>query len=147
MVKSSKAWDWLSMAEDDLRDARRDYEYESFASSVNHAELACQKALKALIVALGYEPLKTHKPSIQIKTIITGGLLEGRRELIDRIGRIISYAMTLEDQGTIPRYGWETINRIIKPLEIYDKEKTKSLLENAEYVFSKVKEILGEIDC
>lgn len=146
MVKSSKAWDWLSMAEDDLRDARRDYEYESFASSVNHAELACQKALKALIVALGYEPLKTHRPSIQIKTMIVGGLLE-EKELIDRIGRIISYAMTLEDQGTMPRYGWETINRIIKPLEIYDREKAKSLLENAEYVFSRVKEILGEIDC
>jgi HEPN domain-containing protein len=74
------------MAEDDLRDAWRDFEAGSYASSVYHAELSCQKVLKAL-------------------------------------------------------------NKIIKPSEIYDKEKAGALIDNAEHVLRKIKEIVGGIDC
>jgi len=31
--------------------------------------------------------------------------------------------------------------------EIYDKEKAKALLDNADHVLRRVKEILGEVDC
>ncbi|MEM4637045.1 MAG: HEPN domain-containing protein [Nitrososphaerota archaeon] len=58
------------MAEDDLRDALRDYEAGSYGSAVYHAELASQKTLKAIITALGFEPIKTHKPNLQLKGLI-----------------------------------------------------------------------------
>ena len=147
MVRSRKSLDWLSMAEDDLRDALRDYEAGSYASVVYHAELASQKALKAIITALGFEPIKTHKPTLQLKGLIAGGLIQLEKHIMDKLQNIISYAISLEDQGTIPRYGWETVNRIIKPSEIYDKEKARALLDNAEYVVRSISDILGEIDC
>ncbi|MEM0079717.1 MAG: HEPN domain-containing protein [Nitrososphaerota archaeon] len=147
MVRSRKSLDWLSMAEDDLRDALRDYEAGSYASAVYHAELASQKALKAIITALGFEPIKTHKPTLQLKGLIAGGLIQLEKHIMDKLQNIISYAISLEDQGTIPRYGWETVNRIIKPSEIYDKEKARALLDNAEYVVRSISDILGEIDC
>ncbi len=62
---------------------------------------------------------------------------------MDKLQNVIPYAISLEDQGTIPRYRWETIDKIIKPSEIYDKEKTKALLDNAEYVIKSIREILG----
>jgi HEPN domain-containing protein len=52
MVRNNKVFDWLLMAEDYLRDAWRDFEAGSYASSVYHAELSYQKTLKALITAL-----------------------------------------------------------------------------------------------
>jgi HEPN domain-containing protein len=147
MVRNNKVFDWLSMAEDDLRDAWRDFEAGSYASSVYHAELSCQKVLKALITALGHEPMKTHKPPIQLKMIISMGILEEKKNLQEEILSILPYAITLEDQGTIPRYGWQTLNKIIKPSEIYDKEKAGALIDNAEHVLRKIKEIIGGIDC
>ncbi|MBS7617398.1 transposase [Candidatus Bathyarchaeota archaeon] len=38
-----------------------------------------------------------------------------KKEDMDLLNRAISYSITLEDQGTIPRYGWETVDRIVKP--------------------------------
>ncbi len=135
------------MAEDDLRDALRDYEAGSYASAVFHAELASQKALKALITALGFEPIKIHKPTLQLKALLAGGLIQLEKNLTEKLQTIISYAISLEDQGAIPRYGWETRDRIIKPSEIYDKEKAKALLENAELITTSTRELIGEIDC
>ncbi|MFN3621840.1 MAG: hypothetical protein ACK4TI_03025 [Nitrososphaerales archaeon] len=38
-----------------------------------------------------------------------------KKEDMDLLNRAISYSITLEDQGTVPRYGWETVDRIVKP--------------------------------
>ena len=146
-MKNRKTLDWISMAEDDLRDVLRDYEAGSYASAVFHAELASQKALKAIITTLGLEPIKTHKPALQIKALIAGGLIQLEKQLMEKLQTIISYAVSLEDQGVMPKYGWETRNRIIKPSEIYDKEKAKGLLENAELIITSTRELIGEIDC
>ena len=146
-MKNRKTLDWISMAEDDLRDALRDYEAGSYASAVFHAELASQKALKAIITTLGFEPIKTDKPTLQIKALIAGGLIQLEKQLMEKLQTIISYAVSLEDQGVMPGYGWETRNRIIKPSEIYDKEKAKGLLENAELIITSTRELIGEIDC
>jgi len=135
------------MAEEDLRDAWRDLEARSYASSVYHAELSCQKALKVLITARGHEPMKTHKTSIQLKIMIGIGMLEEKKKLQEEILSILPYAITLEDQETIPKHGWQTVNKIIKLSEIYDKEKAEALIDNAEHVLRKVREIIGGIDC
>ncbi len=66
---------------------------------------------------------------------------------MEKLQTIISYAITLEDQGVMPKYGWETRNRIIKPSEIYDKEKAKALLENAELIIASTRKLIGEMDC
>ncbi|MCD6443466.1 hypothetical protein J7L70_00465, partial [Candidatus Bathyarchaeota archaeon] len=60
---------------------------------------------------------------------------------------VILYATTLEDQGTMPRYGWETVDRIVKPSELYDQEKAALLIENAKAVLDGVRELMGELDC
>ncbi|MEM2742023.1 MAG: hypothetical protein QXG36_05800 [Nitrososphaeria archaeon] len=44
---------------------------------------------------------------------------------------IISYASLLETQGSMPRYGWETEERIILPSEVYTKEVAKELFNSA----------------
>ncbi|MEM4311039.1 MAG: hypothetical protein QXX95_01440 [Nitrososphaerales archaeon] len=62
------------------------------------------------------------------------------------LDRIISLSLVLEDQGVIPRYGWETLSRIIKPSEIYDEEKAGLLLENAREVLRLAKKLIGELN-
>jgi HEPN domain-containing protein len=63
------------------------------------------------------------------------------------LDRIISLSLVLEDQGVTPRYGWETISRIIKPSEIYDEEKNRLLIENAKEILKIVKRVISELDC
>ena len=63
------------------------------------------------------------------------------------MNKAITYAIVLEDQGTTPRYGWETVDRIIKPSEIYSEDIARALLKNAERVYEIVKTLLGEVDC
>lgn len=147
MVKSRKAVDWLSMAQEDLEDALNSFESGRYAASVFHAELASQKAVKALIAGLGFEPGKTHRPTVVLKALILGGLISLEDHLMEEVNKIISYAIVLEDQGTTPRYGWETVDRIIKPSEIYSKEISESLLKSSEKVVELVENVLRRIDC
>ncbi|MEM4311038.1 MAG: HEPN domain-containing protein [Nitrososphaerales archaeon] len=72
MPISKKSLDWISMAEEDLEDSEADYRERRYASSVFHAELCAQKALKGIIIALGFEPGKTHRPSLVLKGLISG---------------------------------------------------------------------------
>jgi len=145
LPRSRKVFDWLEMAREDLRDARRDLEGGSYASAVFHAELSSQRSVKAVIAALGYEVPKTHKPT-EVLRIVAPSSRENK-QLRDKIEKIITYAITLEDQGTIPRYGWESIDRIVKPSEIYDKEKATVLMDNAQLVLKLSEEVVGDIDC
>ncbi|RLE61915.1 MAG: hypothetical protein DRJ49_05240 [Thermoprotei archaeon] len=147
MPKHTKAFDWLSMAQEDLEEAFESLDNKRYASTVFRAELSAQKAIKALIVALGFEPGKTHKPTLVLKGLIAGGLIDLREDLMRKVNEAITYAIVLEDQGTTPRYGWETVDRIIKPSEIYSEDIARALLRNAERVYEIVKSLLGEVDC
>ncbi|RLE87839.1 MAG: hypothetical protein DRN04_17740 [Thermoprotei archaeon] len=147
MPKHAKALDWLSMAKEDLEEAFECFNNRRYASAVFKAELSAQKAIKALIVALGFEPGKTHRPTLVLKGLISGGLVSLKEDLMGKLNEAITYAMVLEDQGTTPRYGWETVDRIIKPSEIYSENIAKALLKNAEKVYQIVEEVFGEIDC
>lgn len=142
-----KALDWLEMAEEDLKDCRRDFIDGRYPSAVFHAEQSAQKAVKALIAALGFEPGKTHKPTAVLKALIAGGLVALEKPLMKLLDRAILYATTLEDQGTMPRYGWETVDRIVKPSELYNREKAALLIENAKAVLDATKQLMGELDC
>jgi len=147
MPKHRKALDWLSMAKEDLEEAFESFNNKRYASAVFQAELSAQKAIKALIVALGFEPGKTYRPTLVLKSLISGGLVDLKEKLMGKLNEAITYAIVLEDQGTTPRYGWETVDRIIKPSEIYSEDIAKALLKNAEKVCQIIEEIFGEIDC
>ncbi|RLI23710.1 hypothetical protein DRO57_08390 [Candidatus Bathyarchaeota archaeon] len=142
-----KALDWLEMAEEYFKDCERDFRDSRYPSAVFHPEQSAQKTVKALIVALGFEPGKTHKPTIVFKALIAGGLVALEKPLMKLLDRVILYATTLENQGTMPRYGWETVDRIVKPSELYDGEKTGLLMENARAVLDTARELIGELDC
>ncbi len=142
-----KALDWLSMAEEDLDDSDADLREGRYGSSVFHAELSAQKCVKGVIVALGFEPGKTHRPSLVLRGLMIGGLIELPEEEMRLLDRLVSLSLVLEDQGVAPRYGWETIDRVIKPSEIYDEEKTHLLVANAREVFRIAKQIIEGLDC
>jgi len=41
---------------------------------------------------------------------------------------MVDNAASIEKQRSMPRYGWETRDRIIKPSEIYDEEKAREIM-------------------
>jgi len=84
---------------------------------------------------------KTHFPS----DILVGDVLnnpETLRELTlskEAIGFLLSMAdnaASIEKQRSMPRYGWETRDRIIKPSEIYDEEKAEEIIGRSRTVMS-----------
>ena len=147
MPVSRKALDWLSMGEEDLGASESDLGEGRYGSSVLHAELPAQKCVKGVTVALGFEPGKTHRPSIVLRGLIIGGLVNLNEERMRLLDRLISLSLVLEDQGVAPRYGWETVERIIRPSEIYNEERARLLVANAREVFGLAKRIIGELDC
>jgi len=142
-----KSLDWISMAEEDSQDSESDYRDRRYASSVFHAEVCAQKSVKAVTVALGFEPGKTHRPSLVLRGLITAGLVNLHEEAMRDLDRLVSLSLALEDQGVAPRYGWETISRVIKPSEIYDEEKARLLINNSFEVLRIARKVIGDLDC
>ena len=68
-------------------------------------------------------------------------LLDLKDEQMEDLRRLAEYVLVPEDQGVTPRYGWETVDRIIKPSEIYDEAKASSLLTNAKMVVESTKKL------
>jgi len=53
------------------------------------------------------------------------------KEQIKLLLKMVDNASSLEEQRSMPRYGWETRDRIIKPSEIYDESKAKEIMDRA----------------
>ena len=74
---------WIANAEKDLKWAERmleegDYDYSAF-----HSQQAAEKALKALIIAQGKHPPRTHDIEVLLNTLRSSGL---DVRLLDRLG-------------------------------------------------------------
>ncbi|MCY0868621.1 MAG: HEPN domain-containing protein [Desulfurococcus sp.] len=64
------------MAREDLSVAYSIFNSDQHAASVFYAELASQKAVKALIAASGFEPGKTHRPTVVLKALISSRIVD-----------------------------------------------------------------------
>ena len=106
---------------------------------------------------------KTHFPS----DLLVGEVLnnpETTRDLTlsrDQIGFLLAMAdnaASIEKQRSMPRYGWETRDRIIKPSEIYDEEKASEIMSRSKtiqaaahdfystLVAKELESVLGKVD-
>lgn len=141
MKNIQKTKDWLEMALDDMDDAVSDLSEKRYPSSVFHAQQCTEKILKSVLYFFGVVQGKTHFPS----DILVGDILnnpETLRELTlskAAIGFLLSMAdnaASIEKQRSMPRYGWETKDRIIKPSEIYDEEKAEEIVGRSRAVMS-----------
>ncbi len=131
----SKARDRLKMCIENMRRGKARYCEGDYSDAVFRIQLAVEDACKAILSFLGIEFRKTHFPSV-----IMGRILSNRQRMkklnlgtehVRYLTLIISYASLLETQGSMPRYGWETEERIILPSEVYTKEVTKELFNSA----------------
>lgn len=120
---------WILMAISDLERVIRNFESEDFAAAVFRAQTSAERLSKGLIFLFGLQFKKTYKPTAIIKKVL------GERQLTETqkklVSQIISKAKILEEQGTIPRYGVETPTTILRPEELYDKNKTLELIRVA----------------
>ncbi len=126
---------WLKMAEEDLKDASLDIENSRFPSSVFHSQQCAEKVCKAILSSLGIESGKTHFPSSVLELMVMrGNKFQLSRQDLETFDRIVNFSKLLESQKESPRYGWETVDKIIMPSEIYDANKAGALFNNAKEV-------------
>jgi HEPN domain-containing protein len=135
-MNSDRALGRLRMVLDDLRRCVRSYGLGDYSDCVFRAQLSVDNACKAVLSILGVEFERTHFPSHIISENIlsdanTVKRLNLSRSQIELLVRLVVYASPLEEQRTMPRYGWETEQEIIPPSEIYRKQLTDILLGNA----------------
>ncbi len=133
MNNIQKTEDWIMMALEDYSDSKADFNDGRYPSSVFHAQQCTEKALKALLSFFGISHEKTHFPSdILGENILNDpeitSTLQLNKEQIQMMLKMTELASIIEGQRTMPRYGWETRDRIIKPSEIYNEEKADELL-------------------
>jgi HEPN domain-containing protein len=135
MTNYQKARDWMHLALLELRTALETFRLDDFNACIQHCQQSLERAVKSILAFLGKEVKLTHAPSLDIERSI----LEKPEELQqlrlnpDQIGllvRIVTWSSVLEGQGTMPRYGWETTERIIPPNEIYNAELAPFLVDH-----------------
>ena len=136
MKNIQKTRDWLHMALKEFDAAYADFMDERYSESIQHAQQCAERVGKSILSFLGFVPEKTHHPSDYIveeilqhpEVVKKLGLSEDEvRYLVD----MVTFSSPLERQGTMPRYGWETKERIITPDEIYKKEIADVMMKNA----------------
>ncbi|MFB0561399.1 MAG: HEPN domain-containing protein [Candidatus Lokiarchaeia archaeon] len=135
-MNSDRALGRLRMALDDLHRCVRSYGLEDYLDCAFRSQLSVENAGKAILSILGVEFEKTHFPSHIISENIlsdanTVKRLNPSRRQIELLVTLVAYASSLEEQRTMPRYGWETEYEILPPSEIYRKQLTEILLRNA----------------
>ncbi|NJD51534.1 MAG: HEPN domain-containing protein [Candidatus Methanoperedens sp.] len=121
------------IALDDYNDALSDFNEGRYPSSVYHAQQCAEKALKALLSFFGVVHEKTHFPSdILGEDILSDPEITSRfqltKEHIQLMLKMTELASIIEGQRSMPRYGWETKDRIIRPSEIYNEEKADEII-------------------
>jgi len=130
----SKARDRLKMSLEDLRRGLARYLEGDYPDAVFRFQLSVENACKSILSFLGIEFEKTHFPSVLIGRLVSDKerlkKLNLSREQITHLTLIISHASSLESQGSMPRYGWETEERIIMPSEVYVEDVAKELLRS-----------------
>lgn len=134
MSNFSKARDKLKMVLDDLRRSISRYFEGDFPDSIFRMQLAVENACKSILSFLGVEYELTHFPSTIISHLLSDKSAFKRygfkKEHTNYLLQVITYASSLETQGSMPRYGWETEERIILPREIYDENLAKMLIRD-----------------
>lgn len=135
MKNKAKSEYWIEMAEEDMKDAAISLKNHRFPSAVFHSQQCCEKVCKAILAFLGIEAGKTHFPSSVIELmVIRGNKYQMLNKDIETLERIVALSRVLESQKEFPRYGWEMVDKIIMPSEIFDANKTTSFFKNAEEV-------------
>ncbi len=133
MTNYQKARDWMHLASLELRTALATFRADDFSACIQHCQQSLERAVKSLLAFLGKEVKHTHAPSLELRR----GILEDPEELqrlalsqdqIELLVDIVTWSASLEGQGTMPRYGWETAERIIPPDEVYDRELVSLLV-------------------
>ncbi len=66
--------------------------------------------------------------------VIRGNKYQLSTKELETLDRIVNFSKLLESQKESPRYGWETVDKIIMPSEIYDENKASALFMNAKEV-------------
>ena len=126
MENRQKMKDWIGMGLEDIDDANADFDEGRYHSSVFHAQ-------QCILSFFGIIHEKTHFPS----DVLGGDILDNPEvtsnfnlnvDHIKLLLNIVENTSCMEKQRSMPRYGWETKDRTIKPSEIYDKEKAKEQL-------------------
>lgn len=136
MKNTQKARDWLHMALREYDVAIGDFNTGRNSEAIQHAQQCAERVCKSILSYLGFEVKKTHHPSdfiveeiLERPEVIQSSGLSG--EEVKYLVDIATLSSPLERQGTMPRYGWETKDRIITPDEIYKKDIAALMLENA----------------
>lgn len=142
MKNTQKTRDWLHMALKEYDAAIDDFRNGRNSEVIQHAQQCAERVCKSILSFLGFAVKKTHHPSDYIVEEIlerpevsqSSGLSEDEvKYLVD----IVTLSSPLERQGTMPRYGWETKDRIITPDEIYKEEIAGVMLDNARLMLVK----------
>nr|MDO8082522.1 HEPN domain-containing protein [Candidatus Freyarchaeota archaeon] len=135
-MNSDRALGRLRMVLDDLRRSVRSYGLGDYSDCVFRSQLSVDNACRAVLSILGVEFERTHFPShIISENVLSDAKIVRRlnlsRSQIELLVRLVVYASPLEEQRTMPRYGWETEQEIIPPSEIYRKQLAETLLRSA----------------
>ena len=130
---------WFKLALADWRVVEKLSINENRGAIVYHLQQFVEKLCKGVIAVLGFEPPRTHTPSMEIDRILTDIRIGSLRVSVDEetlrdLERLSLLAKTFEDEGTRPRYGVRHVNKIILPDEYYSIDTVRLFIDDAKII-------------
>ncbi len=127
----------LRVSEVNLARAEKRFDDGEYDSAVFHASMAVESAANAMILELGGHEAKNHRAISGLASVLRRVKPELLRE--EKYVRLIDRGREIQREVVYTRYPLKVAGKWVTPMEYYTQEKTREIIDNAEFVVDGIK--------
>ena len=126
----------LRISEVNLARAEKRCAVEEYDSAVFHASLAVESASNAMIIMLGGDEAKDHRAVSGLAAVLRRVKPELLRE--EKYVQLIEKGTEIQREVVYTRYPLKIADRWLTPMEYYNQEKARRIIDNARFVVDEI---------
>ena len=130
----------LRVSEVNLARAEKRFEAGEYDSAVFHASTAVESAANAMILELGGSEAKNHRAISGLAAVLRRVKPELLRE--EKYVQLIERGREIQREAVYARYPLKVAGKWVTPMEYYTREKSRGIIDNAEFVVEEIKTYL-----
>jgi len=127
----------LRVSEVNLDRAEKRFDAGEYDSAVFHASMAVESAANALILELGGDEAKNHRAISGLAAVLRRVKPELLRE--EKYVQLIERGREIQREVVYARYPLKVAGKWVTPMEYYNREKARRIIDNARFVVDKIK--------
>jgi len=130
----------LRISEVNLARAEKRFDAGEYDSAVFHASMAVESAANAMILELGGHEAKNHRAISGLAAVLRRVKPELLRE--EKYAQLIERGREMQREVVYTRYPLKVSGKWMTPMEYYDRERTREVIDSAKFVVDGIKAYL-----